>query len=472
MDFTREQLLESSLKQADDVLVTARSRAIQWKYNRFAQVLDIVWGYCNENSSTVLVHNVNRVAAHVRGELFYPIDPVGDLGLVLLTQTPQLHARAIVDRILRITKYVSIMSFAFGKEQVISVENERLVQVNMLFEETLEKFSIESNLRPIKADISWPLTSSVGKCSLAPVAISWLISLRSKYNPDNIVLDDSPVPSDPRESDSSDLRVMADLANQLGKKKGKLDNHVPIVIVPKTNIIRSEDACIIRSEDACIIGSRQRSNSSGHSSGHLVDMREVEPIIYRVVSDMNPKLGATGGPALNASTVFAGKGINGAMHIITPSSIDLAKLIIQALSSFGKGRYQLNRNFIMDDFRLKRVTIHLETAGGRKHIASIFNSTDYEVIPSTLDVDPQGLSCLRAHPLVELRLWLYSLVMQRFYNQGDMHSLDWGWVESKLRQAIAESTEEHVLSLVWAGSVRDEKIDKVKMGINVWRPRA
>lgn len=472
----RERVLDSTLAQAELSLETARARAIEWKYNRFAQVLDVVFTYCSENAKSLLLFNTNRVAAHVRGEPFYPDDPVKDLGVVILSQEPVKHAKAIVARILALTKYVSIMSFAFGKEQVISVENERLVQVHMLFEETLDKFTVEQNMSPMRAKLSWPMTSSYSSakpvmCSLAPVALTWLISLRALYSPENI-------------DDTSPVEEMFALANQLLAKAK-----------------RGGDAGDPPGGD--VVGGRARHRSKDRQSGdqhgkHVVRVKvpnlpggvsnsadrlslianEVTPIVHRLIAASQSIKHAGGrGVAIpgGVHTATCGRGVNGALHVVTPSSVDFAKLVIQALAHLGKGRYQLNRNFIMEDFRLKRVTVHIEPKGQRPiHVVSIFNSTDYEVVPATWGADTQGMPLLITHPIYELRTWLYSLVMHRFYtqaNNSNMADVDWGWVADLLSRGIEASSPENIGGLVWTGSVRDEKIDKVKMGINVWRPR-
>jgi hypothetical protein len=494
----------------DNYLAFAVDRAITWKYNRFAQALDIAYSFCVEKSSPaamasgsgVSVFSPTRVKLQVANasaktaEPFYPENSTEDFALYLLSKTPQQHARELVSRLLKLTPYVSIMSFVYGREQVISVENERLVHISMLItgdDET--SATTAANAGTIAARVDWPLSSGQADAliHLAHPLFTYLVRSKRWYHPESI------------EDTSMAEEAMVVLRNMAGlessstarapssarHRSGGLHTHVlTISDLHMHNVGTSEDL---------VDGGRQRHDPSQkrpstHHANHSASvLSSLHSVMHRCCLDACV--------ANTRTALYCGKSHANVDMVSAVGSVDFAKAFIAAvvkeLASKGipkvRGWFVINKNFIMEDFRLKRVNVFLEAPGSQRvHALSVFNSNDYELLPSvsaTQRGSSEGAAGLQiqAHPYVEFRFLVYGIIMKKFFGasanaprpkhgRGDgrdiFSGVDYESMISLLARGINISQGSQFSSgdVKWIGTIRDDKVDKVKMGINVWRP--
>ncbi len=399
----------------DDALVFAQDRALRWK-GLFDELYDIVYDHCADNRD-VYIYSITKTLAYLRSEAWKPTRVDMDFVFVLLSKTPVQTARRLATVIIeKYSPYVSISASIAGLEQVISVDNVRLISISLFMENT-------------DSDVisPWYDIGSSAIQLLEPIMTLFYLS-RELYHPTHLV----------------------DIMN--GGESGLLRDFSDITTLAYNKVRQcGVDGCI---DVADIRVVQKRDN---------VLTQCIDSIVELASGDLLGKM------------VLAGYANNGAMQVCAYRSIDVAKAItktVRDIRGVDKSSYIMSTGFVMGDFRLKRVSVHVISHGRRVHVASVFNNLSYEAIPlismqSSSSVDNMKLP-LVAHPFVELRMWLYGVAFQRFYGKQKDElggaSL-WAHVKSTLDRSKGITS-----SVFYVGKYRDERVDKIKMGMSVWRP--
>lgn len=390
------------LPTVDDVLTFAKGRAIEWKSHN-AKLYEIIYDYCSDNKD-MYVYSITQTLAFLHNTEWKPERVNMDFALVLLTKSPVHTARELTSVIMKeYSPYVSISASIGGLEQVISVDNVRVVSISLFMEDTVP-------------DVygPWFVVQSKSIRLLQPLMTLFYLS-RDAYHPSHLV--------DIMHHEGDDM-----LDDMKAIASGALD----YIANPKsTQPVMRKDSTL----QECV------NNIDKFVSNELKD-----------------------------KAITAGYAANGALQVCAKRSIDIAKLIVKEVKSIkgiDRGSYMMSTGFVMGDFRLKRVSVYAHRKDRRINVASVFNNMSYEALPVVRTTVNNKVK-QSAHPLVELRLWLYGVSFQRFYGG---RSEDIG--TSTLWRHVSEllSAAEQTPSAFYIGRYRDDRVDKIKMGMSVWRPK-
>ena len=301
----------------NDIVNISYYKALDFKYD-LQKLYDLIFSFCDSNKN-IYLYNYNINLAIIENKKYKQLDLDDDFQFILFSQTPKQTAMKLFDIISeKYSKYVALSSYLYNNEQIITIDNNKLIYVNML---------LSANTVNIIEPHIYKFNNY--KLNILPHEIVLLYMSKKLYHPSiflDIINSDHPV-------------FFIKFCKILSYINNSNENNIQQLIINKNSIKQKIINSIIEL------------------------LNEVDNVAF---IDNNP---------LCIS-------YNKFIDLIKQIKIHVAKFLSKNGIEYNNISYTISNTFIYDDFRLKKVTLYVELPNiPRMSIITIFNNIDYEIVP-------------------------------------------------------------------------------------------
>lgn len=157
--------------------------------------------------------------------------------------------------------------------------------------------------------------------------------------------------------------------------------------------------------------------------------------------------------------------------IISSNSFNIVKELKSKLEKKFRQhfRYTVSDMFIFNDFRFKKITL----TQGLDKILTVYNNLEYEPVPvytSTLFKKTK----LIAHPLVKIRYEIFnlsSLINFVKMESSSIEKISKKTIDECINILLETLNIQPKYELIYAGEWKDDRVEKFKLGSSAWRPK-
>lgn len=302
----------------DDIVNISYYKALDFKYD-LQKLYDLVFSFCDSNND-IYIYNYNINLSIIENTKYEQIDLNEDFQFILFSQTPKETAMDLVKNIANnYSKYVTISSYLYNNEQIITIDNNKLIYINMLLS--------KNNINDIES-ISYKHNNF--NLNILPHEYVLLYMSKNLYHP-NLFLDII------NSNHPKYFIKFCKILSYVNKSENIKNKNI---IINKNNIKQKivnyvlsilndlDDILLIDTEPLCI------------SCNKFIDI-----------------------------TKYIKKQIT---NFLSSNGIEYNNIV-----------YTISNTFIYDDFRLKKIILYVELPNiPRINIINIFNNLNYEIMPT------------------------------------------------------------------------------------------
>lgn len=348
-----------------------------------------------------------------------------DNEIELFSIDPKQDALKLVNLIYKnYSKFVSLTSYLHDNEQIIFVDNNRTIVINLLFSKNMI-----SPIIPIKI-----LNKTNSHILLLPNEITMFFILKKLYHPSLFLkyINNNLI--------EYENKSYYDTFNNLIQKYHVNDNYFQTAF-KSDKIINSLYSKIL--------------NILYNNGEKYIILDNVA--IEIIKNEFNSGENEINISKYNIQTSLTISSNNNIIVKIIQNKIN-EYLKLQNIK-FDKLYYTVSDSFVYDDFRLKKISLIIQIKNVKYNLLHVFNNISYEIVPIIIEKN----NFLIPHPFVIYRFLLYNYINMFIYSK---------YVNSvKLFNFSNYNIQINNLDTIYYyGDYKDEKLDKYKIGSNVFRP--
>lgn len=445
-------------KNIKNLISQSKYKLLMFKHDLF-QLYKIIYKFCAKNKIIISNYNINLDTLDNNSidsnYEYHLIDLQKDFEFQLLSSNPYKDGIELSNEIYKnYSKYVTMTSYIKNKEILISIDNNKIIKLYLLFlysdQSTNKIKNINFNTFDLKLD-----NILIKKLSYSNNLYEILLLSHSLYNPTNFLKYYKELKNQEDLAKGSYNLIFNKLLKSLlnNSYKNKENIIIPKVIIKDSNIFKIRKYLV-----------HELNKEISKLQCVLLDSYSID---YLQAFLNNKKL-------LNIELF----NFDNVLHILISSNyINLIKniIILYNKKEFNKEYdiiIKINTIYIMNDFRLKRYNISLlNKNNGKKIIIGYFyNSLDYEVIPMIANIN----NIYIPHPIVLFRFLIinlyYTKLFDPLYNTETYNKFlnKFESIYEILKKYNLSNLDEKVINYI--GVYIDERIDKFKLGTLVYRP--
>jgi len=405
-------------------------KILNYKYD-LEKLYNIIFNYCSKNK--VIISNYNYNLSIIKKYKYKLIDINNDFSFTLFSFNPKKDAINLVNEIYnKYSKYCFTNNYVFDKEIIISIDNMKILNIYLLFENDK---NIQNNIKFLTHNNNLYLPNYIElfhichKLYNPSYFLKYLKYSLEDYNSDEKQIE---IPITGYNINYVFNKLLNDtLSNSKMHYKSFFDHKNM-----KNKIIKIlfNKLCLKELELNLI----------------LLDINAIEILLSNNLKDVNN------------------------LYFILNNLDNNIKIITNILDKIIKEHKFLNRYeifvkkstlYIYNDFRLKKYIVKIKDKDTNSvmNIVTFFNSSDYELIPIVNEYNTIKIP----HPIVLIRFLLLNLIsLQLFdknYNNNYYYSFNYNL--SQIKKIKLNFT-----NIYYEGIFIDDKIDKFKIGSYVYRP--
>lgn len=415
----------------DNLIARSNYKILNYKLD-LNKLYTIIFEFCKNNN--IIISNYNYNISIIDNYKYELIDINHDFNFILFSFNPKKDAINLVNNIYNnYSKYTFMSSYINNKEIMITIDNIKLINIYQLFE-------IEKNIVN-KIDF---LSNSLNKINYLPNFIELFYLSHKLYHPSYFLKY--------IKYENENKNIQNNLVDGL---------NINYVFYKLLNSI----------EDKSNI---QYKNLPGSFSDNIIKEKIISNLINNLSEKYNKiKLILLDFNAIDTLLLDKLSYIYNSFFIINDIENNI-KLIINIITQYliktnlmtkYKVHYKISSFYVCNDFRLKKYIIKLFNNENNKfiNIITFYNSIDYELIPIIKKIN----NILIPHPIVILRFILLNLISLQLFDKNYSNKIYLNFVYhiEKCKKLFKKYD-----NIYYDGIFKDEKIDKFKMGIFVYRP--
>lgn len=431
----------------------SKYKLLNFKHDLF-QLYNIIYSICIKNN--IIISNYNINLSKLNNIEYNLIDLQKDFEFQLLSSNPYKDGIEISNEIYKsYSKYVTMSSYIKNKEIIISIDNNKIIKIHLLF---LYSDQLDNKIKNINFNT---FDLKLDKILLPQILYSnnlyeLLLLSHSLYNPIHFLKYYKELKNKEHNLDGAFNYIYNKLLDSLiHNKENVLYNSNKNIVVQKN---LKKESNIFKIREYVI---KQLNKETTKLQVILLDTYSIESLMASLDN----------GISFNTELF----NFDNVLHLLILSQyIDLIKNIIK--SYIDNKEYNLiiktNVIHIMNDFRLKRYNISLvNKINGKKNIIGYFyNSLDYEVIPTIRNVQ----NIYIPHPFVIIRFLIinlyYTKLFDPLYNAETYNKFlnKFKLIYNILKKYNLSNLNDQLINYI--GIYIDDRIDKFKLGTLVYRP--
>ena len=414
----------------DNLVSKSNYKILNYK-NDLENLYTIIFNYCLENN--VIISNYNYNLSKIKKYQYKLFDINNDFNLILFSFNPKKDATNLVNNIYtNYSKYCFTNSYIYDKEITISVDNMKIINMYLLFE-TKNKIVNEINL--LSYDNKLYLPNYIELFHICHRLYSPTYFLKYlKYNNDDYInsdkLNETPI------TGYNLIYVYNKIINYT-----LLNSNLSYKNIIDTNKIKNKIINLLFNK-LC--------NKEIELNLILLDINAIDILLTNKINNLYTLYYILNNLNNNIKII-----INIIDKIIKDNNLLSDYEIIVKKSSF----------YVYNDFRLKKYLIKIYDKDNDKfyNIITLFNSTDYELIPIVKEFNTIKIP----HPIVILRFLLLNLISLQLFNKNYNNTIYLNFIYNL---SLLKKISLNFTNVYYDGIYIDDKIDKFKIGSYVYRP--
>lgn len=423
----------------NDLTQKSYYKILDFKYE-LNTLYELIFKFCQNNNIILSNNNINL---SIINNYQYKIQDIeNDFNFNLLSSNPYKHSIDLSNIIYKeYSKYVVLSSYINKKEIIISVDNNRIIKFNLLF---LNSNEIVNKLKiPI---LSLNFKNNKYKLNYLPNIIELLFLTHKIYHPSNFI-------------------------KYLKNEKYNIINDTNIIGFSLKDIYNNYINYIININ--YIYDTKNFNELRFNINNYII--KSINSDLYTDLSIILLDNYAISFYKNNKITNY-----NDIIQIIINKQY--IQHLLNIINNYLENNNLLNKNkieikqsniYIMNDFRLQKNTISLYNKDTNKNTILVitYNSLDYEVIPIVYKIN----KCLIPHPIVLIRFLLLNLVNLQLFDKSYNINIYYNTINKiKVLYEIESKINLDIINkkniIEYHGIYIDERIDKFKFGIDIYRP--
>ena len=436
--------MNNQMVNINNLLVKSKYKILNYK-SELIQLYNLIFKYCEENQ--ILISNININLSQLNNTNYKLYDLDNDFNFNLYSINPYKDALTISNIIYKkYSKYVVMASYLRNKEIIITIDNNKLIKIQLLFlyktDNEASNFLniIEYNkikLESIYSEIDNSNNINIFNINYTTNLLELLILTHKLYHPTTFLKYNN--------GDEYIHNCFNTILKNLGNGTKKEYNNIKNDFIKNLrkevfNKLREDDTMQIILLD--IIAYKCIINNNDYNSINSNDFDEIP-------------------------------------HIIVQSKyLELIKKIINnEININGNNKYYINIKFdtlyLINDFRFKRTNIQIinKDNNNKNTLLYIYNNLDYEVIPTISNVTNK---IYIPHIFVIIRFLIinhyYNKLFNKYYNNDyTKHTI---YIIQQLYEKLIQyyNNKNGDKLVEYLGIYIDDKIEKFKLGSVIYRP--
>lgn len=431
-----------------NILEKSKYKILNFKLDLF-KLYDIIYKFCKNNSVIISNRNIN-ISKYNNVE--YKLSDINrDFEFILLSNNPYKIGVKLCNILYNeYSKYIIMNSYIKNKEIVISIDNNKIIKIYLLFLFLPDNSNQLNNIKIEKVNLYYK-----NQYNLYHTDNLFELSILSHllYHPKYFLQYYKDLKNNDINNDiNSDFYVFNSLLKTVLHKSNT------IVIKKKINKL---DEILLNKLREFLINSIFLENKNIELL--LLDSYALDFLLL----NKNKK-------SINVNLC----NFDNILHIITYSKyIDLIKKIINNYINNLQNKelslvIKINNIYLLNDFRIKRYNFQIiNKITGKKYIIGyIFNSLDFEIIPTILKIQ----NIYIPHTFVLIRFLIINLFYMKLFDKSynlDHYNNFLNKLNLNYQNLIYFDNLNFDKSLIeYIGIYIDERIEKFKFGNNIYRP--
>lgn len=387
---------------------------------------ELIFEYCCKNEIIISNSNINKSILEKKEYKLQDLD--NDFIFNLISHNPYKDAINLSNMIYdKYSKYIVMSSFLKNKEIILSINNERIIKLQLLF-------LYDGELNNIKFDIiNFKFNNKIYKLFYSDNLFELLHLSHKLYHPTNLL--------------------------KLYKKNNlhHSDNDGIMTLYSQLlqSICKDSKGVEFDNQNTILEGLRKYFINAIHKDSYS----KIQVVLLDTY-------------AINMLNDFNKINYNDILHIIVNSNyLDLIIKIINDYIDLHLDKYKLvvktNNLYILNDFRFKRrnITLVNKESGKKITLMYIYNSLDYEVIPTIKESN----TIFVPHQLVIIRFLIINLYYMKLFDPSYNNSSYDKFIQ-KIKSLNFDDEFKKYNLINYIGIFIDERIDKFKFGSTIYRP--
>lgn len=435
----------------NNILGKSKYKILNYK-NELIKLYDIIFNYCENNH--ILISNININMSQILNINYKLYDFDNDFNFNLYSTNPYLDALNISNIIYKkYSKYIVMSSYLRNKEIIITVDNNKLIKIQLLFlykindkisnktsNETINLLDIieykQKKIIDIYSEIDKNYKTYNYNIKYTTDLFELLILTHKLYHPSYFL-----------KYNKGDDKLNSYFNSIINNLTIQLDSNIDVNKIEKSNFIYNLRNLVLK------------------EIAKENDLKVVllDNIAYNFILKVINK------------DFLTNYNFNDIVHIMIHSKyLDLIKRIINNIIDSKKYSIiiKINTLYLINDFRFKRTNIQLinNESNKKQTLMYIYNNLDYEVIPTICNINK---TFYIPHNFVIIRFLLinlyYNKLFNKFYNKD--YNKNTIYIIKQLYDKLLEYNKKKEDKIIeYIGIFIDDKIDKFKLGSIVYRP--
>lgn len=448
----------NKMSNINKILNNSNYKILNYK-NDLHNLYKIILTYCNQNN--IVISNNNLNISLINKYDYKLMDINNDFKFVLLSQNPKKDATNIVNELYNnYSKYVFLASYLNNREIIITIDNNKILQVNLLFSNytILKEISGTDKFNFIKYDFTFDNNENFNNLTFLPNNIELLYLTHKLYHPTyflKYIKNTDSINKDTKvtkvtETPISGFNIIDKYNYLINNLKSNIEGGKIIKKRPKINVKQ-----LILSDFFNIITTTVLNDLKFI----LLDIHAITLLkLDRNETEHNLNFYNT----LNFITNNNNTELN--VGNVTKYIMEIFKDILKKNKiTYDKIAYTVSTFYLHDDFRLKKINIFIIVNDKKISLINIFNSIDYELIPIVKKYN----KLLIPHEIVIIRFLLINLLSLQLYDKN--YNINY-YNDFMSQIEICKNLDIKHNTIYYTGTFVDEKIDKFKYGSELYRP--
>jgi len=414
----------------DELIQKSNYKILNYKLE-LHKLYTIIFKFCKDNY--VIISNYNYNISTINKENYDLIDINYDFKFILFSFNPKKDAINLVNKLYaNYSKYTFMSSYINNKEILITVDNIKIINIYQLFE-------VEKN---IVNKISF-LYDNNNHINYLPNYIELFYLSHKIYHPTYFL---------------DFIKYEKDNKNIINKVEGFNINYIFYKLLDSIN---ETNKMHYKNLSGSFNDNKIKENIINNLVNVLSNNYEKIKLILLDINAIQTLL--TNKLIYDNNLYFIINNIENNINLIMNIIKDF--LLKNNLIEYYDIHYKISSFYICNDFRLKKYIIKLFNKKDNKfiNIITFYNSIDYELIPIVKKIN----NILIPYPIVILRFLLLNLISLQLFdkNYNERIYLNFLYNIQNCKKLFIKYD-----NIYYEGIFIDEKIDKFKLGVFVYRP--
>lgn len=416
----------------DNLINRSSYKILNYKYD-LQKLYNIIFKFCIKHN--IIISNHNYIMSLIKKYKFKLIDINNDFNFKLFSHEPKKDAINLVNEIYsNYSKYCFMSSYILDKEITISIDNIKLIDINLLFE---TKNKILNNIKYLEFNNNLYLPDYIELFHISHKLYHptyFLKYIKFNNNDYNTLEKLNDIPIDGYNLNYIYKKIIYNIINKTDYKNPNLTKYIDKKNIK--NIITNKLFNILL-------------NTNLNINLILIDINAID-ILNNDHSNIHNLYFILNNTKTNLNLI-----VDIIKKIINDNKLLINFEILIKSSSF----------YIYNDFRLKKYMIKVQDNDNDKiyNIITFFNSTDYELIPIIKEY-----KCVKIpHPIVIVRFLLLNLISLQLFDKNYNDNIYSNFI---YYLSLIQKIKYNFTNIFYDGIYIDDKIDKFKFGAFIYRP--